>query len=292
MEEDINLACIGIGENGHIAFNDPPVADFNDAKMVKIVELEEACRKQQVGEGWFENLDETPLKAATLTIPAIMRAKALSVVVPKERKALAVKNALLLEISPSCPASVLRKHQNAVLWLDTHSYALYRRCTETPKISDSEVPFPGLVDIQVNGYKGVSFSDVALTRSSFKETCHRILNSFAVMFVPTVITSSATVYEHVLPIMADVIDGDEELRSRVPGIHLEGPFLSRAARGCHDVNHLLSPSPDLLDKWQRLARGRIVLITIAAELEGAEKFTQYATALGIKVCLGHQTAGM
>ncbi len=106
-EDDIDLACIGIGENGHIAFNDPPVADFNDPRMVKIVELDEACRKQQVGEGWFKNIDETPAKAATLTIPAILRSKVISVVVPDARKAEAVKNTLVGAISTQCPASIL-----------------------------------------------------------------------------------------------------------------------------------------------------------------------------------------
>ncbi len=291
LENDIDIACIGIGENGHIAFNDPPVADFEDARQVKLVELDDACRWQQVGEGWFPDLAHAPSRAATLTVPAIMRAHVVSVVVPESRKAPAVKNALLGEISTACPASVLRRHSKAVFWLDQDSYALYNEATKAPPCPDGKLPFPGLVDIQVNGYEGISFSDLALTKSSFRQICHRILDSFALIFVPTVISSSEAVYEHVLPLMADVIEGDEELRSRVPGIHLEGPFLCSEARGCHDAAHLLSPNTDLLDKWQRLARGRIVLVTIAAELEGAEKFTQYATASGVVVCLGHQSAG-
>ena len=291
QQDEIDLACIGIGENGHIGFNDPPVADFADKRMVKIVELDEACRKQQVGEGWFDSVESTPVKAATLTVPAIMRAKAISVVVPDARKALAVKNTLLGEISTYCPASILRTHNDIVLWLDTHSQTLYQNATMKPSMSDGDVSFPGLVDIQVNGYKGVSFSEKALTKDSFRQICHHILDSFALMFLPTVITSNSAIYEHVLPVMADVIDSDEELKFRIPGIHLEGPFLSNKANGCHDVKYLLSPSIELLDKWQRLARGKIILITIAAELEGAEKFTQYAAALGIRVSLGHQTVG-
>ena len=114
----IDIACIGIGENGHIVFNDPLVADFNDPRLIKVVELDEACRKQQLGEGWFPNFDDVPKLAVSLTITAIMKCKAVSCVVPDERKSTAVRNALFSEISTACPASVLRKHPNTVLFLD------------------------------------------------------------------------------------------------------------------------------------------------------------------------------
>ena len=114
----IDVACIGIGENGHIAFNDPSVADFNDPHLIKIVELDEACRKQQLGDGWFPTLDDVPKEAVSLTITAIMNCKVISCVVPDERKSTAVHDTLFGEISTACPASVLRKHPNAVLFLD------------------------------------------------------------------------------------------------------------------------------------------------------------------------------
>jgi glucosamine-6-phosphate deaminase len=114
----IDVACIGIGENGHIAFNDPPVADFNDPRLIKVVKLDQACRQQQLGEGWFPTLDDVPKDAVTLTIPAIMNCKTISCVVPDERKAKAVHNTLYGEISTAYPASVLRSHPNAVLFLD------------------------------------------------------------------------------------------------------------------------------------------------------------------------------
>ena len=114
-----DLACIGIGENGHIAFNDPPIADFNDPKLVKIAELDDACRNQQLGEGWFPTFEDVPKKALSLTIPAIMRCKTISCVVPDERKAEAVKNALYAEISTACPATILRKHSDTKMFLDT-----------------------------------------------------------------------------------------------------------------------------------------------------------------------------
>jgi glucosamine-6-phosphate deaminase len=120
-EHPIDIACIGIGENGHIAFNDPPVADFNDPKLVKVVELDEPCRKQQLGEGWFPTLDDVPTHALSLTISAIMGCKAISCVVPDERKAEAVYNTLNAEISTACPATILRTHADCILYLDEGS---------------------------------------------------------------------------------------------------------------------------------------------------------------------------
>jgi glucosamine-6-phosphate deaminase len=114
----VDIACIGIGENGHIAFNDPPVADFNDPHLVKIVQLDEACRRQQLGEGWFPTLADVPGEALSLTIPAIMESKAICCVVPDERKSTAVFNTIHGEISTTCPASILRNHPDAVLFLD------------------------------------------------------------------------------------------------------------------------------------------------------------------------------
>lgn len=117
----IDIACIGIGENGHIAFNDPPVADFDDPHLVKVVELDEACRMQQLGEGWFPAFDDVPREALSLTIPAIMNSSVISCFVPDERKSTAVFNTLYGEISTACPASILRGHPNAVLFLDQAS---------------------------------------------------------------------------------------------------------------------------------------------------------------------------
>lgn len=123
-DHPIDLACIGIGENGHIAFNDPPVADFNDPRLVKKVALDQACRLQQLGEGWFQSLDEVPTHALSLTIPAIMSCTSISCVVPDERKAKAVFESVHGEISTACPASILRRHPDTVLHLDPFSAKL------------------------------------------------------------------------------------------------------------------------------------------------------------------------
>ncbi len=118
------IVCAGIGENGHLAFNDPPVADFKDPVLVKVVQLDVLCRRQQVNDGCFGKLEEVPTHALTLTIPALVTAPVVSVVVPGERKAEAVLTALKGPIAQSCPASVLRKSPGATLFLDRASASL------------------------------------------------------------------------------------------------------------------------------------------------------------------------
>ena len=120
----LDLCCCGIGENGHLAFNDPPVADFDDPNDVKIVALEPESRRQQVGEGHFGSIDDVPTHAITVTIPALLRAQRLLAIVPEARKAAAVEAALLGPISTACPATVLRRQPHATLYLDAESAAL------------------------------------------------------------------------------------------------------------------------------------------------------------------------
>jgi glucosamine-6-phosphate deaminase len=114
----IDIVCMGIGENGHIAFNDPPVADFNDPLLVKVVELDEPCRYQQVHDGCFASFAEVPTHAITLTVSQLMSGRFLSIVVPSERKAIAVRNSLLGPVSTKVPGSVLRRHKQAVMFVD------------------------------------------------------------------------------------------------------------------------------------------------------------------------------
>lgn len=115
------VALIGIGENGHLAFNDPPAARFDDPQDVRLVDLTESCRQQQVHDKTFPTLAAVPLQALSLTIPRIMRVPQLFVMVPGIRKAEAVRAALEGPISEACPASILRTHPNATLYLDTDS---------------------------------------------------------------------------------------------------------------------------------------------------------------------------
>ncbi len=120
-EADPQLCLLGIGENGHLAFNDPGAADFQDPEAVKVVELDDACRHQQVAEGWFARLEDVPGKAITLTIPAIVRVPRLIVSVTGVRKAQIIRRTLHEAVSPSCPATILRTHPNAMLYLDRES---------------------------------------------------------------------------------------------------------------------------------------------------------------------------
>jgi len=120
-EHPADIVCMGIGENGHIAFNDPPVADFNDAKAVKMVELDAICRQQQVNDGCFPTLADVPTHALTLTVPALMRGKYIFCTVPAATKAEAVKRTLNDEIGVACPATILRTHENATMYCDADS---------------------------------------------------------------------------------------------------------------------------------------------------------------------------
>jgi glucosamine-6-phosphate deaminase len=119
----IDLAFVGIGENGHIAFNDPP-ADFETEEPYIVVELDEACRRQQVGEGWFANMSEVPRQAISMSPRQILKAKEIIAVIPDLRKAEAVKVCLEGEIGPEAPASILRWHPNATIYLDRNSASL------------------------------------------------------------------------------------------------------------------------------------------------------------------------
>lgn len=119
----IDIGVIGIGENGHIAFNDPP-ADFNYDKPYQVVELDEKCRAQQVHEGWFSSIEEVPQKAISMSVQQIMKCKSIVSVVPYEAKALAIKNTLSNEISNLIPATILKTHSDWNLYLDKDSASL------------------------------------------------------------------------------------------------------------------------------------------------------------------------
>jgi glucosamine-6-phosphate deaminase len=119
----IDIAFVGIGENGHLAFNDPP-ADFQTEEPYIIVDLDEPCRRQQVGEGWFVDLSEVPKRAMSMSVRQILKAREILCVVPDARKAQAVKSCLEGQISPLAPASILRTHPNTTVFLDKLSSAL------------------------------------------------------------------------------------------------------------------------------------------------------------------------
>ncbi|MCI2107352.1 MAG: 6-phosphogluconolactonase [Bacteroidales bacterium] len=117
----IDIVCMGVGENGHIAFNDPEVANFSDPELAKIVKLDNICRMQQVHDKCFPSIENVPTHAITLTIPTLMSADRIFNIVPTERKAEAIRKAIKEPISEKCPASILRKHKAATLYLDEES---------------------------------------------------------------------------------------------------------------------------------------------------------------------------
>jgi glucosamine-6-phosphate deaminase len=123
----LDLCCLGIGENGHLAFNDPPVADFEDPLDVKVVTLDEGCRRQQVNEGHFASDADVPARAMTVTVPALLRADRVLAVVPEARKAEPVRIALEGPVTTACPASILQRTPHATVFLDPESAARLSR---------------------------------------------------------------------------------------------------------------------------------------------------------------------
>jgi glucosamine-6-phosphate deaminase len=121
----IDVAFVGIGENGHLAFNDPP-ADFETQEPYLVVRLDDACRKQQMGEGWFASLGEVPERAISMSIAQILKSREILCIVPDERKARAVRDCLELDVSPEHPASALRRHPRTTVYLDGPSASLLR----------------------------------------------------------------------------------------------------------------------------------------------------------------------
>lgn len=125
-ESPIDVALVGIGENGHLAFNDPP-ANFDTEEPYIVVDLDEACRKQQLGEGWFKSMDEVPRQAISMSIKQILKSKYIICSVPDQRKALAVKNSIEQPVSNLFPATALQLHQACTCYLDTESASLLTR---------------------------------------------------------------------------------------------------------------------------------------------------------------------
>ncbi len=124
----IDVAFVGIGENGHLAFNDPP-ADFDTEEPYLVVQLDDACRRQQLGEGWFPTFDDVPKQAISMSVRQIMKSRAIICTVPDERKAEAVRNAVEGQVTPQVPASILQRHERCTLYLDKPAASLLSKAT-------------------------------------------------------------------------------------------------------------------------------------------------------------------
>ena len=152
----------------------------------------------------------------------------------------------------------------------------------------------GFIDLQVNGYRGVDFSNINLTIEDAAFAIRGLLaNGGCAGILPTIISSSLDIYDHNLPIFAKLIEM-EEFKGRILGLHLEGPFISpkKGAVGCHNSKNVRAPSVELLSKWQLLAKGNICMVTVAAEAEDVAEFIKYCVDNKIVVSLGHQLANV
>jgi N-acetylglucosamine-6-phosphate deacetylase len=160
-----------------------------------------------------------------------------------------------------------------------------------PNPQSEVLRLPGLVDVQVNGFHGVDFSGADLTEAECTRAFRELLQAGTTAFLPTLITSPAEIYERNLTLLAKAMDR-EEFQGRVLGIHLEGPFISAqdGARGAHTAQWVRAPDIRYLEELIRLADGRVRLLTIAADREGAEELSRYATNRGVTVSLGHHMA--
>jgi N-acetylglucosamine-6-phosphate deacetylase len=158
--------------------------------------------------------------------------------------------------------------------------------------SDSAHTFPGFVDLQVNGYLGVDFSSPALTSDECRSAFRALIERGTALFLPTVITSSENTYKRNLPMLASVMS-ESEFVNHIPGLHLEGPFLSpeEGAVGAHNPDWIRNPDREYLKRLIEWAGGKVSMLTIAAEREGAATVCGFASNLGIAVSLGHQLAG-
>lgn len=325
-QKPIDIVCMGIGENGHIAFNDPPVADFNDPEIIKEVELDHECRQQQVNDGCFYTLDQVPKKAITLTIPTLLKGRFLYCMVPGKNKQRAVSHTLGVLVSTECPASILKTHSNCEMFLDEEAYGKEKVKKETHfevkyyevincisgisekfmiwdgNIDDlgvlqkpkKELPYmgPGLIDLQVNGVNGIDFNDTSLTESDVADASRYLLSTGVTTFFPTVITNSEENTLKILKTIARACDADPFVNSCVGGIHLEGPFLSKTegARGAHNEKYVKLPDWDLFNRFHEGSGNRVKIITLAPELAGSTDFVKRCREKNILVAIGHSNA--
>lgn len=262
-----DIVILGIGENGHIAFNDPPVADFNDSALVKPVELDLKCRNQQVHDGCFDTLDEVPTHALTLTVPALTRAKAMFCVVPYATKADAVYEMLTTDkIDEHCPATALRLHGGAILYCDALSASkltmrikskniiledrvfdgyLYIKDGKIVEVTDKELPFdleedyqenyvaPGFVDIHLHG--GFSYDFLTATKEEIKTAANFHLKHGSTAILPTLLSANFEEYKKALANLK------ETMGENIVGVHIEGPYFAENMCGGQNCEFITDP---------------------------------------------------
>ncbi len=287
---EFDVAMIGIGENGHLAFNDPP-ADFTTEAPYLNVRLDEACRRQQVDEGWYASLAAVPENAITMSVSRIMASRLIVCSVPEQRKAFAVRAAIEGALTPEVPASILRLHSNTHLHLDRASASLLYRwrgdCSpEQPAEPDSKT-CP--LDMQLNGYRGIDFNADNLTVEEVRNTCERLRQDGGGQFLGTIITDSMAKMTARIARLAAAFENDPVVRQTMVGIHIEGPFISPEVGYCgaHPAEHTLSATQEAAGRLLDAGGGLVRMVTLAPEHDAGLRTTRWLSDRNVLVSAGH-----
>ena len=280
---DVVLA--GIGENGHLAFNDPP-ADFAARAPYLVVALDEACRRQQVGEGWFASLADVPTRAVTMSVPRILNCRRLVAAVPDARKAAAVRDALEGPLEPAVPASILRTHPRATIHLDPASATLLAG-RWTADGAPTVVAAP--LDLQLNGFGGVDFGVDDLTVEQVRAACAAVAARGGGQALATVITDSIPALVRRIERLATILEEDPVVRRTLVGIHVEGPFIrgDKGFVGAHPPAHARAATVDEATLLVAAGRGHVRMMTLAPERDRGCRTIGWLAEQGILVAAGH-----
>jgi N-acetylglucosamine-6-phosphate deacetylase len=293
-----DVAILGIGENGHLAFNDPP-ADFNTTIPFLIVELDQACRSQQVAEGWYPSLEAVPKTAITMSLCRILQSRRIVCVVPEKRKAAAVRDAIEGALSPLVPATILRLHPHVDLFLDDDSASLLFKgpgdavddlrlgCREDSQSLGSSPPIP--LDLQLNGYHGIDFNADQLDVVTVRQGCELVRRDSGGHFLATVISDDVNRMIQRIDRLAEAYESDEQIREILCGIHIEGPFLlpENGYRGTHPQEHLRPATMELAKRLVDAGRGLVRLMTLAPEQDEGLRTIQWLARNNVVVSAGH-----
>ncbi len=291
----IDLALIGIGENGHVAFNDPP-ANFETTESFIEVDLDQACRQQQCSEGWFAALEEVPRQAITMTCHQILKSNEIICTVPDARKAIAVQNSLSKPCTPLVPASCLQQHSRITFVLDEPAAARLPAPEQSPHVwyrQQTLLPTKCL-DLQINGCFGVDFNSDSLTGGELRTACLQLEQRGVVGILLTLITDELTVMKRRISNIARLREQDDFLRDFIRGIHLEGPFLSAEPGYCgaHPKECTVDAAIDRIAPLIDAGDGLVRWVTLAPERDRRAVVTRYLVEKNIVVAAGHTNANL
>ena len=245
-----------------------------------VVELDEACRRQQMGEGWFEILEDVPTQAISMSIRQIMKIENIVCSVPDLRKAEAVELALEGPVTPDLPASILQQHQKVKVFLDQQSIWVI------------SLAVGEMIDLQINGFAGVDFNSDELKGEDLLRAAMALKNIGVHKFLPTLITAPLDKMRSRAAKLALMVEENEELNQMIPGIHLEGPFISSADgyRGAHPLADVQLADLETVKELQESCAGKLLLLTLAPSRINEVEVTKFLTDQGVVVSAGHTNA--